>query len=94
VCVAADRRDDGILVQVSDRGPGMDPEARERAFDRFWRDAEGGNGTGLGLAIVKSLVEADGGSISLEARAGGGLRAVVVLPATAPVPGAVANTAP
>src|SRR5581483_11603723 len=48
----------GGEVRVADEGPGLDTDARERAFDRFWR-AGGGEGSGLGLAIVKRLVEMD-----------------------------------
>jgi signal transduction histidine kinase len=64
----------------------MTPEAREHAFDRFWRGREDRRGSGLGLAIVKSLVEADGGSVSLDAAASGGLRVVIRLPARVAAP--------
>lgn len=81
VRLVAARDGDAIAVGVSDEGPGMEPEAREHAFDRFWRGREDRIGSGLGLAIVKSLVEADGGTVALDAGPGGGLRAVVTLPA-------------
>ena len=58
----------------------MAAEEREHAFDRFWRGRDDRRGSGLGLAIVKRLVEADGGSVSLDEAPGGGLRAVVRLP--------------
>ena len=68
-------------VRVRDEGQGMTDEQKARAFDRFWRaDAQGG-GTGLGLAIARRLVEVDGGTIELRDAAGGGLEAVVRLPA-------------
>ena len=67
-------------ITVTDAGPGMDEEAREHAFDRFWRGRDDRRGSGLGLAIVKRLVEADGGTVRLEEASGGGLRAVVRLP--------------
>ncbi len=67
-------------IHVSDEGPGMSPEDRVRAFDRFWRSPKTTTeGTGLGLAIVKRLVESDGGSIDLRAAPGGGLDVVVTL---------------
>jgi signal transduction histidine kinase len=68
-------------VCVSDRGPGLTDEQRSRAFDRFWRAGSGGGGSGLGLAIARRLVETDGGAIELRDRPGGGLEAVVRLPA-------------
>ncbi|MFL6203737.1 MAG: ATP-binding protein [Acidimicrobiales bacterium] len=73
----------GPELHVADRGPGLPDDERERAFDRFWSPQAGGRrlgGSGLGLAIVRKLVEADGGSVQLRSRAGGGIDATVVLP--------------
>lgn len=73
----------GALVElrVRDSGPGLSVEQRARAFDRFWRAGTGGGGSGLGLAIARRLVEADGGTIELCEAMGGGVEAVVRLPA-------------
>jgi signal transduction histidine kinase len=61
-----------VVLDVLDHGPGMTPEQRARAFDRFWRAGAPGGGTGLGLAIVHRLVTADGGTVELvEGQAGG-----------------------
>jgi len=81
--LAIERTGDEVRLHVLDRGPGLDAEARERAFDRFWR-APGNDtrGSGLGLAIVRRLTEGSGGRARLDARPGGGLDAVVVLTAT------------
>lgn len=86
VLLTASRSGDRLTVEVVDNGPGMEPEAREHAFDRFWRGREDRRGSGLGLAIVKSLVEADGGSVALDAAPGGGLRVTITLPAKVPAP--------
>lgn len=70
-----------VELHVTDWGPGMPAEQRARAFERFWRAPEAsGRGFGLGLAIVHQLVTASGGEVRLQAAAGGGLDAVVVLP--------------
>jgi K+-sensing histidine kinase KdpD len=55
-------------IRVSDRGPGIPVELRERIFERFFRGQSSGNsgGTGLGLAIVKGLVEAHAGTVVVE----------------------------
>ncbi len=72
---------DRVTVHVLDEGPGLAPEQRERAFDRFWRGSPDGEGSGLGLAIVAQLARASGGSARLEPRPGGGIDASVTLPA-------------
>ena len=68
----------GVRVTVCDDGPGMSTAARERAFEPYFTTKT--EGTGLGLPLVKRSVESLGGTILLEGRRGGGLRAVVVLP--------------
>ena len=74
-----------VELKVRDHGPGMTPEQRARAFDRFWRSASSrraDGGFGLGLPIVRRLVLADGGDVRLEDVPGGGLAVVVSLPST------------
>jgi signal transduction histidine kinase len=67
-----------IELRIRDEGPGLKPEERERAFDRFWRNRSG-EGSGLGLAIVRRLVEQDSGQVELLEAPGHGLEAVVRL---------------
>jgi signal transduction histidine kinase len=70
-------------LEVRDAGPGMSPEQRARAFDRFWRGGatrRDGGGFGLGLAIVRELVNADGGTVELDDAPEGGLRVSITLP--------------
>lgn len=61
--------DDWVMVAVTDTGPGIDKDERDRVFERFYRSdrARGGSGTGLGLAIAKHIVQAHGGRIWAEA---------------------------
>jgi signal transduction histidine kinase len=84
--LTATGRGGAIVVEVCDHGPGMEAEAREHAFDRFWRGHDDRRGSGLGLAIVKSLVEADRGAVELDEAPGGGLRVVMTVPAEVPAP--------
>jgi signal transduction histidine kinase len=70
---------DATGLHVVDDGPGLSPEQRAHAFDRFWR-GRSGPGSGLGLAIAKRLVELDGGTIELTASPSGGVDAVVRYP--------------
>lgn len=60
-------------VSVSDRGPGVDDDARERVFDKFVRGrTDGVSGTGLGLYISRQIVEAHGGRIWADSTPGEG----------------------
>lgn len=72
----------GLAIEVSDHGPGIPEKELERIFEKFYRlpVPEGAGGTGLGLSICKGFVEAHGGDIRAENRAGGGLRVIVTLP--------------
>jgi signal transduction histidine kinase len=69
-----------VAVSVSDTGPGITPEERERIFRPFW--SRDGGGTGLGLAIAGELAAALGGRIELDTAPGEGSRFALVLPAT------------
>ena len=68
-----------VELHLRDEGPGLTPDQRERAFDRFWRAGSGEGGSGLGLAIVRQLVAADDGEVELRDALGGGVDAVVRL---------------
>jgi signal transduction histidine kinase len=53
----ATRRDGSCVeIDVSDDGPGIPPEARDRVFDAFFTTKEVGRGTGLGLATARQIV--------------------------------------
>jgi len=77
-------REDGLAVlRVSDHGPGVPPEFRERIFEPFFRlpgASERSGGVGLGLALVKSIAERHGGRVCCEGRDGGGVVFTVRMP--------------
>lgn len=74
----------GATVVVADTGPGIPPEALDAVFDRFYRTdksrARKSGGSGLGLAIVRAIVEAHGGTVSVENAPHGGAQFTVNLP--------------
>ena len=83
IAIAAARRGLGYLeITVTDSGEGIPTDDLERVFDKFYRVHRPDNvtGTGLGLSICKGIVEAHGGRISAQNRAGGGLTIAFTLP--------------
>ncbi len=84
VIISAEARGDEVCILVSDDGPGIPVDARDRVFERFYRldkarSREEG-GTGLGLAIVKHIALAHGGRAWVEESPSGGARFGVGLP--------------
>jgi len=82
------RRDERVVVEVRDYGPGLPPGDAEALFGRFWR-AEGGRergrgGAGLGLAIVAAIVAAHHGEVAARDAEGGGAAFTVALPPAPP----------
>jgi hypothetical protein len=82
ICVEARVEPGRLLVTVSDSGPGIPREQRERIFEPFVQGAEGGEGgaAGRGLSIVRDIVQAHGGRIHLESELGRGSRFTLELP--------------
>jgi two-component system, OmpR family, sensor kinase len=73
----------GALLEVTDRGSGMDAEAATRAFDRFYRgghNGQGCHGSGLGLSIVQAIAAAHGGHAMLKSAPGVGTSVQVWIP--------------
>ncbi len=73
--------DDAVEIAVTDGGPGVPADLRERIFEPFFSTRDGG--TGLGLAVARQIVAAHGGSIAVDDAAGGGARFRVRLPIAA-----------
>jgi len=86
--IAATRRDGEVMVSVADRGPGIPSGDEMRIFDKFYRASQGDTvgGVGLGLTICRGIIQAHGGRIWAEHRAGGGAVLRFTLPQDGPPP--------
>ena len=83
VVVRAEQQGEFMHVSVIDTGMGMDQATAERVFSRYYqseRNKRHGEGTGLGLSIVQQLVEAHGGTITVESVPGSGTTFTFTLP--------------
>jgi len=75
----------GVSVSVRDQGEGVRPEVAPRVFRQFWRgNSRRRGGTGLGLFIVKGLVEAHGGTITVQQAPEGGAEFRFTVPTGTP----------
>lgn len=81
--VSVHRHEGKVVVGVSDKGSGMNPEAAAQAFDRFYQASPDRTtpGSGLGLSIVRSIVERHGGTVELESVPGAGTTVTLRFPA-------------
>lgn len=83
--VSAATADGVVTVTVADRGPGLATDDLTRAFEKFYRGPGAtADGLGLGLSICQSIVDAHGGRMWAENRAGGGVMFRFRLPASVP----------
>ena len=74
---------DTVFFRVSDNGPGMDRETREKLFTLFF-SSKGSAGTGIGLFVANQMVRQHGGGISVASEPGKGASFTVTLPRKAP----------
>ena len=84
VAARAERRNDDIVISVSDTGPGISKHDQSWLFERYWRGGHEYQGTGLGLAIARGIVHAHGGEIWIESELGQGATFRFTLPIARP----------
>ena len=81
------RLDEGVVrVEVTDEGPGIPPEWRDRIFEPYARhETATARGSGIGLYAARRLAESMGGQLWCEPAPSGGARFVLALPAAVAV---------
>lgn len=77
----------GVVIEVIDNGPGIEPQVRDKIFDPFYTTKPPGQGTGLGLSISYQIVEDHGGQIEVASEPGQGAHFTVRLPLRTPANG-------
>jgi len=80
VTVATQAANRGVLVEVSDTGPGIPEHVLPKVFDPFFTTKGVGHAPGLGLSVAHGIVQAHGGHIQAGNRPEGGARITVFLP--------------
>jgi two-component system phosphate regulon sensor histidine kinase PhoR len=84
ITVTTMSNDSGVFVKVQDKGIGMSKAVQNRVFERFYRETTGNihnvKGFGLGLNYAKAIIDAHGGTISVESEPGHGSTFTVFLP--------------
>lgn len=79
-------KNDQLLLEIADKGIGMDKETQNHAFDRFYRKSEGNihttKGFGLGLSYVNEIITRMNGKISIDSSLGKGTKVIIEIPIT------------
>jgi len=69
-----------VVTSVSDDGPGISPEARDRIFEPFFTTKRLSGGTGLGLSVSLGIAQSHGGTLTVSSEPGAGATFTLRLP--------------
>jgi two-component system NtrC family sensor kinase len=78
--MAFDPKKNQFVITITDTGPGIPEELRDKIFDIFFTTKPVGKGTGLGLSISQNIISLHGGNILVDSPQGGGTRFMIELP--------------
>ena len=69
---------DLLCIEITDSGPGIPDDIKDKVFDPFFTTKAEKGGTGLGLSIIKNIIDVHEGQILLSNRAEGGVRTLIL----------------
>lgn len=76
--IAAENKEDGTMIKITDNGPGIEAHLHERIFEPYYTEKQ--NGVGLGLSATKSIIEALQGTVAVTSEPGRGTTFTIWLP--------------
>ncbi len=79
--ISSSRFEDGIKIEISDDGIGINESEIKKIFDPFFTTKSAADGTGLGLAVCYGIITAHGGKVEVKSKAAGGTTFAINLPA-------------
>ena len=82
ITITTCREANGVILTIADSGKGMDDETRKKCFLPFFTTKDVDQGTGLGLSVVHGIIQAHGGSITVESQPGAGTKFTIWFPVT------------
>lgn len=85
IAIEGERRGDRVRYSISDNGPGVEDQYRDKVFQVFERLSSRTSGNGIGLAILRRIAESCGGHAWIEEAPGGGCRVLFELPSGEPL---------
>ncbi len=80
IVVSTQQQNGSIEIKVSDNGPGIPSEIKDKIFQPFFTTKPTGQGTGLGLSLSYDIVKAHGGDLKVETKEGEGTDFIVIIP--------------
>jgi signal transduction histidine kinase len=80
VKITSENLGDQIQITVSDNGPGIPDDIKDKIFQPFFTTKPTGQGTGLGLSLAYDIVKTHGGEISVKSKTGMGTDFIINLP--------------
>ncbi|WP_373521954.1 sensor histidine kinase, partial [Aquiflexum sp.] len=69
-----------VQISISDNGPGIPPEIKDKIFQPFFTTKPTGQGTGLGLSLSYDIVKAHGGQLTVNSEEEKGSEFIIILP--------------